>query len=63
MGALTIKDFREQFGIGRTSTYKLLATGDLKARKVGRRTLIERASAERWFASLPGFQRMERTDG
>ena len=63
MGSLTIKDFRKQFGIGRTTIYRLLATGDLKARKAGRTTLIEKASAERWFASLPGFQRVEQTNG
>ena len=55
-GGLTIAKFCETFGPGRTEAYQLLAEGKLAGVKSGRRTLITRASAERWFASLPPFR-------
>jgi excisionase family DNA binding protein len=50
---LTIKDFVSQYRISRSATYRLLASGELKAVKVGRRTMIERQCAARWLANLP----------
>jgi len=50
---LTIQDFIDQFRVSRSSIYRLLAAGGLKARKVGRRTMIVRVDAENWVASLP----------
>lgn len=49
----TVSDFVARFRVSRTATYRLFASGDLQARKVGRRTMITRADAERWLASLP----------
>ena len=46
-GALTIADFRATYGVGRRRTYELIASGELAARKCGKRTLITRANAER----------------
>lgn len=54
-GALTVKDFCTQYAVGRSRTYELLAAGAILARKSGKSTLITRASAERWFGSLPAY--------
>jgi hypothetical protein len=51
--AYTIPDFCRSFGIGRTTAYRLIETGQIIARKIGRRTVIDAASAARWYASLP----------
>jgi len=40
-------------GIGRTKVYEAIATGSLKARKCGKRTLILRDDLRRFLASLP----------
>ena len=37
----------------RAQLYKEIAAGRLFARKMGRRTLIERTEQERWLTSLP----------
>jgi hypothetical protein len=52
MGALTVKDFCREYSVGATFAYGLIAGGALDARKAGKRTLISRESAERWFRSL-----------
>lgn len=54
---LTIQDFVACFRVSRTATYRLLASGALKARKVGRRTMIARADAEAWLRALPAAGR------
>jgi hypothetical protein len=53
--ALSIPTFCKLYGIGRSRTYTLIAAGILEAKKFGAKTLIDGASAERWYASLPGF--------
>jgi excisionase family DNA binding protein len=40
-------------GIARSSLYEVIKAGDLKTRKLGARTLIDRAELERFIASLP----------
>jgi excisionase family DNA binding protein len=52
-GALSPDAFCREYNLGTTKLYELLKDGELKARKCGRRTLIAREEAERWFASLP----------
>lgn len=56
MGAYTIPDFCRTFGIGRTLTYELLASGELVARKVRNRTLIDRQAAEDWWDRQPRYR-------
>ena len=51
--ALTVPQFCEAFALGRTKTYELIRAGDLVMKKVGRRSLITRESAEAWFRRLP----------
>jgi excisionase family DNA binding protein len=53
IGALTIGGFCARFNIGKTRLYEEIAEGRLPARKVGTKTLISVADAERWFAGLP----------
>jgi excisionase family DNA binding protein len=55
-GAYTVEEFCQRFGIGRTSFYDEVNEGRLTAKKRGSRTLIERAEARRWLASLPDFK-------
>ena len=49
----SIKQFCEWAGIGRSKAYELLATKKLKAKKIGRRTVILREAAEEWLTELP----------
>jgi excisionase family DNA binding protein len=53
LGAFSIKQFCEWAGIGRSKVYALLATKQLSAKKIGRRTVITREAAECWLRSLP----------
>ncbi len=59
--ALSIPTFCRIYGIGRSKTYELIGTGTLEAKKFGAKTLIDRASAEAWYRSLPGFSPAHRT--
>lgn len=51
--ALAPKEAAAAAGIGRTLLYAAVATGALKARKCGRRTLILQDDLRAWLASLP----------
>jgi hypothetical protein len=53
--ALSIPTFCRTYSVGRSKTYELIGAGTLVAKKFGSKTLIDCASAERWYASLPGF--------
>lgn len=49
---LSVKDFSRLYGPGRSSTYELIATGELRRVKVGTRTFIPTEDAEAWRARL-----------
>jgi hypothetical protein len=49
----TIAEFGRRYGPGRTMAYELLATGKIVAVKLGRKTLVDFASADQYFAGLP----------
>jgi excisionase family DNA binding protein len=51
--AFSIEEFCRRFGIGRTRAYEELKFGRLRARKVGRRTVITEDDAEAWLRRLP----------
>ena len=51
--AFTVSEFINWARIGRTKVYQLINDGELKVRKVGRKTLILRKDAEAWLESLP----------
>ena len=50
---LTLDDFCQRYGVGRTRAYELIGASAITAVKVGRSTRITTESAERWLASLP----------
>ncbi|RQN33688.1 DNA-binding protein [Paraburkholderia tropica] len=52
-GVLSVNDFCQWAGVGRTAVYSEMKAGRLSARKFGRRTIIPQVEAERWLASLP----------
>jgi hypothetical protein len=54
--AHTLPDFCDRYGIGRTKAYDEINAGRLKARKVGKRTLVTEADAKAWLDSLPAFE-------
>jgi excisionase family DNA binding protein len=45
----------EAADVGRTSIYEAIRAGELKARKLGRRTIILDDDLREWLASLPSF--------
>jgi len=49
----TVNEACEFARIGRSKLYDLLTTGELKARKLGSRTLIEVSALQQWAAKLP----------
>lgn len=51
----SLEEFCFRNGIGRTTVYKEIKEGRLRARKVGKRTLISLEEESRWFASSPVF--------
>ena len=51
--AVTIPEATRLSGIGRSKLYELFRRGDLKPRKLGKRTLIIRTELEAYISSLP----------
>lgn len=51
--AFDIAELCEAYGVGRSFVYEELAEGRLKAKKLGRKNLVAKVEADRWFASLP----------
>jgi excisionase family DNA binding protein len=59
--ALSIPQFCQRYGPGKSTAYQEIQAGRLRARKVGRRTLITLDDAERWLRDLPEFAASENT--
>jgi excisionase family DNA binding protein len=51
--AVSPKQAAVMLGVGRSKIFEMLASGQLHARKLGNRTLIEAASVRSAFDSLP----------
>jgi excisionase family DNA binding protein len=51
--AMSIREFSERYGPGRTTIYEEIKLGRLRARKCGTRTFITEDDAEDWLRSLP----------
>jgi excisionase family DNA binding protein len=51
--ALTVEEAAKAAGVGRTTIFFELRNGRLKARKVGRRTVIAVADLHAWLEALP----------
>ena len=43
-------------GVGRSTIYEELASGRLRGRKLGRRTIITGADLREWLAALPAMK-------
>lgn len=52
--AITIQDFCQNYGVGRTFVFNEIKAGRLPIKKAGQRTLILRSDADAWLSSLPG---------
>ncbi len=50
---VTVAEWCLRSGISRSRTYELLAADDIKARKVGRRTLIDLKAGLAWLDAQP----------
>ncbi len=53
---LSIDDVAERLGIHRSSVYKHIAAGSLRARKQGRRTAVTEGDLARYIEALPVIQ-------
>ena len=51
--ALPVVEAASALGVSRRTISRLLASGALQGRKLGRRTLIDAASLRTYYASLP----------
>jgi hypothetical protein len=51
--AMSLSQFCERYGPGRTKAYEELKSGRLRARKVGKRIIIAEDDAEDWLRRLP----------
>ncbi len=56
MFAHSIDDISRKTRIGRTSIFKAIADGKLRARKYGRRTIITDADLQAFLAALPAVE-------
>jgi excisionase family DNA binding protein len=54
--AFSVREFCARFNISRDCFYNEVKRGRLRARKLGRKTLILRADADAWAASLPALE-------
>lgn len=50
---ITIKQFSERFGIGRSTVYREHDAGRLPFRKIGRATRIAESDVTAWLENLP----------
>jgi hypothetical protein len=54
--AIEVKAFCEQYALGRSKAYGLIADGSIVAKKMGSKTLIDVRSARNWYDNLPDLQ-------
>ena len=50
---LSIREFSDSYGPGRTKAYEEIKSGRLRGRKIGKRTIITEDDAEDWLRKLP----------
>lgn len=53
---LTIPEVGKVLKAGRTYLYGLINSGQIKAVKIGRKTLVPRSSVEAYIAALPHYK-------
>jgi hypothetical protein len=54
--AFSPEEFQRASGISKSTFYRAVASGQLRVVKLNRRSLVTRADAERFLASLPELQ-------
>lgn len=54
----TLKEAAAALGVGRTTLWRAVSEGKLRAIKLGSRTLIPADALRRWLATLPAVQRL-----
>ena len=54
--AMSIAEFCQRYGPGRTTAYEEIKSGRLRGRKIGRRTIITEDDAEDWLQRLPTME-------
>lgn len=52
-GALSVEDFCGWAGISRSRLYREVAEGNIKLRKIGRKSVVTMTDAQAWLAALP----------
>jgi len=50
-----VREFCARYGICRQTFYDEVKRGRIKAKKLGKKTVILRSDAEKWAASLPAL--------
>lgn len=53
--SLSIEEVQKLSGLGKTKIYELLKSGDLPARKLGKRTLVLRADLDEFLSNLAAY--------
>ena len=53
--SLSIEEVRAATGLGRTKLYQLINSGELKARKIGKRTIILKDDLEAFLNNLQSY--------
>ena len=53
--SLSINDVQSCTGLGRTKIYSLIGTGELKARKLGKRTFVLKSDLEDFLNNLESY--------
>lgn len=52
-GAMSIDEFCRRYCVGKTKAYGEAKAGRLQMLKIGSKTVVARAEAQRWLRSLP----------
>lgn len=52
IGALSVEQFCERYGLGRSTVYRMIAASELRAVKAGQRTIILAKDIRAWERSL-----------
>ena len=50
---VSIQGFCEQTSVSRSTVYRMLAAGDIRAKKIGRRSVIDLEHGLRFFQNAP----------
>ena len=53
--SLSIEEARAATGLGRTKLYQLINSGELKARKIGKRTVILKGDLDAFLENLKNY--------